>query len=133
MDCPHLEIRIYYEDTDGGGIVYYGNYFRYFERARTEFLRYYDIEVAEYVTKETLFVVSEAHIKYHSSARYNDILVVETELTKMTGVRLYFNHQVREKSTNRLIVSSSTELACINSAGKPRRLPAEIVNKLQFQ
>jgi acyl-CoA thioester hydrolase len=131
MNCPQLEIRIYYEDTDCGGVVYYGNYLRYFERARTEFLRHYGIEVADYASKETLFVVSEAQIKYLSSAHYNDILVIETELTKVTGVRLHFNHEVKEKSSKRLVVTGFTELACVNLTGKPKRLSAEIINKLK--
>jgi acyl-CoA thioester hydrolase len=125
-----MEIRIYYEDTDGEGYVYYGNYLRYFERARTEYLRQQNIEVAEFVSQRILFVVSEVHIKYHSPAYYNDILVINTKISELKGARLTFSHTIREKLTNRLVVSGSAELACVKG-GKPRRIPEKVISCLK--
>ena len=131
MNNPSLEIRIYYEDTDGEGVVYYANYLRYFERARTEFLRDQGFDVAEFAQKGILFIVVEAQIKYHSPAHYNDILVVETEISELKNASFIFSHTIREKSTERIVVTGSVRLACINDNGKARRLPEEMVKSLK--
>lgn len=131
MNSNSLEIRIYYEDTDGEGVVYYANYLRYFERARTEFLRDQGLEVAEFAQEGILFIVVEVQVKYHSPARYNDILVIDTEISELKNASFIFSHAIREKSTNRPVVSGSARLACINQKGKPRRLPEKFAKNLK--
>ena len=69
-----MEVRIYYEDTDCGGVVYYGNYLKYFERARTQYLEERGLSVAELMKEGTVFVVVHAEVDYRSPARYGDRL-----------------------------------------------------------
>lgn len=123
-----MQIRVYYEDTDCGGVVYYANYLRYFERARTEYLRDRGIEVAAFADAGILFVVSHVEISYRSPARYNDLLKMETRISGHTRTRLTFAHTLREQEVSRVVVEGEVTLACIDAQGKPRRLPEEILH-----
>ncbi len=73
-----MEIKIYYEDTDCGGVVYYANYLKYMERGRTEFLAERGVSVKGLMDEGTIFVVTRAELDYKSSARYGDTIVMET-------------------------------------------------------
>jgi tol-pal system-associated acyl-CoA thioesterase len=124
MQTSTIEIRVYYEDTDSGEMVYYANYLRYFERARTEYLRDLGFSVAEYAQKGTLFVVSSAQIKYIAPAFYDAFLVIETQVTEKKGASLTFSHRVIDKASQKLIVTGSAQLVCVNKqTGKPQKLP----------
>ena len=124
----HLSVRIYYEDTDCGGVVYYANYLRYFERARTELLREYGIELREWAGKGTQFVVTRVEIDYKAPARYADLLYIDTAVTKLGKASLTFSHSVRDPD-NRLISESTVILVCTVD-GRPRRIPDEITSRL---
>ncbi len=91
-----MDIRIYYEDTDCGGVVYYGNYLKYFERARTQYLEERGLSVAGLMKEGTVFVVVHAEVDYRSSARYGDRLIVETVVSDMTAASFTFSHVIRE-------------------------------------
>ena len=121
----HLSVRIYYEDTDCGGVVYYANYLRYFERARTEYLRERGVDLGAWAEKGLYFVVSRVEIDYKAPARYSDLLEIETVVTDLSGTRITFSHAVRGQD-DRLIANSVVVLACV-SAGRPRRVPDEII------
>lgn len=125
-----MEIRIYYEDTDCGGVVYYANYLRYFERARTEYLRERGVSVAEYMEQGILFVVAHAELDYLSPGRYNEVLMISTRLM-MGRASLEFSHEVSEKTTGRPVVKGKAVLACVNGAGRPVKVPTEIRELLQ--
>ena len=121
---PHtLPIRVYYEDTDCGGVVYYANYLRYFERGRTEYLRERGIDVADFAAKGTLFVVVHAEIDYRASARYNDLLTIETWISRHTRTTFTFSHVIRHSESGKALVEGEATLACLGSRGKPARLP----------
>lgn len=122
----HLSIRIYYEDTDCGGVVYYANYLRYLERARTEFLREGGIELRTWADKGLYFVVSRVEIDYKAPAGYSDLLEIETTVAGLSKARITFSHTVRDQN-RRLIAVSSVVLVCV-SDGRPRRIPEEIVS-----
>jgi acyl-CoA thioester hydrolase len=126
----HLPVRIYYEDTDCGNVVYYANYLRYMERGRTELLRDMGFELADLHAQDTLFVVVDAHVKYVRSARYNDILDVATSIVDHTPVLLVFHYDITNQD-GVLCVSGDVKAACVNSANKVRRLPKRIVDKLE--
>lgn len=127
-----MEIRIYYEDTDCGGVVYYANYLRYFERARTEYLRGRGVSVADYMEQGILFVVAHADLDYLSPARYDEVLVVSTRLT-LGRASLEFSHGVSEKTTGRPVVKGKAVLACVNVNGRPVKIPAEIRDRLKTE
>ncbi|MBI5137572.1 MAG: YbgC/FadM family acyl-CoA thioesterase [Nitrospirae bacterium] len=124
-----MEIRVYYEDTDCGGVVYYANYLRYFERARTEFLRGRGVDVAHWMERGFLFTVAEAHAKYLASAVYGDLLRVSTRVTAVGRVRFDLAHAITRASDGRVLVTGGTTMACVNS-GRPARVPAPILAAL---
>ena len=119
----HLEVKIYYEDTDAAGVVYYANYLKYMERARTEFLREKGIDVAEHHKKGILFAVVDVDMHYKRPAKLGEIIGVTTEITEMTNVTITIKHQVLRTDT--LLVDATVRLACIDLNGKPRRIPQE--------
>jgi acyl-CoA thioester hydrolase len=126
-----IEIRIYYEDTDCGGVVYYANYLKYFERARTEYLETRGYSVAGLMEQGVVFVVVHAEVDYCSPARYGDTLAVETEVGEVTGAALTFSHVVREKGSGRVVVKGSARLAATDGNGKVKRLDGTMVATLQ--
>lgn len=125
-----MEIKIYYEDTDCGGVVYYANYLRYMERGRTEFLAELGISVRKLMDEGMVFVVSRAELDYLSSARYGDTIVMETSLPEITGATMLFGHTMKEKTTGRPLVSGKVRLVCVDTSSKPKRIPKEIAAKL---
>ena len=125
-----IEVRIYYEDTDCGGVVYYANYLKYFERARTEYLETRGYSVPDLMKQGTVFVVVHAEVEYCSPGRYGDILAIETSVSDITGATMTFSHVVREKISGRICVKGSARLAATNIDGKVRRLDKAIVAAL---
>jgi len=124
----HLAVRIYYEDTDCGGVVYYANYLRYMERARTEHLRERGIELGTWAEKGLYFVVTRVKITYKAPARYSDLLDIETAVTDVSRASLTFSHTVRDQN-GRLIVEGIVILACVSDS-RPRRIPEEIASAI---
>ena len=133
-----MEIRIYYEDTDCGGVVYYANYLRYFERARTEYLESRGIFVKEClpagqagIPQGFFFVVAHQDVDYKAPAFYADILDIKTKISKLSSASLVFDYSVRNKKTSQLIAVASTVLVCVNKALQPIKIPQEVRAKLQ--
>ncbi|HXH64352.1 MAG TPA: tol-pal system-associated acyl-CoA thioesterase [Mariprofundaceae bacterium] len=122
-----LPVRIYYEDTDHGGVVYHANYLKYMERGRTEFLRTGGIELDELEAESgVLFAVTEIRVRYHLPARFNDALAVESALTGMRGARLSFHQVIRRPADAALLVEADVHVACIDRQGKARRIPESV-------
>lgn len=122
---PHrFDLRVYYEDTDFGGIVYYANYLKFIERARSEWVR--DIGMSQIELKEQGIVFAVRHLDadYHLAANYDDELTVLTELTEVTGARFLMDQKIWRGET--LIFSATVTIVCISNSGRPTRLPAEI-------
>ena len=126
-----MEVKIYYEDTDCGGVVYYANYLKYFERARTEYLEMRGYSVTALMEQGIIFVVVHAELDYCSPARYGETLVIETEVGDVTGAALTFSHVVREKVSGRVVVKGSARLAATDGSGKVKRLDRVMVAALQ--
>ncbi len=125
-----MDIKIYYEDTDCGGVVYYANYLKYFERARTEYLADHGLSVAELQQQGTLFLVTHAEVFYRSSARYGETLKIDTIVTPSRKTALLFSHTIHEKKSQRLIVEGSATLVTVDTTGKVRRVPPSILQAL---
>jgi acyl-CoA thioester hydrolase len=125
----HLKIRIYYEDTDCGDVVYYANFLKYMERGRTELMRGLGFELSCLHENDTQFVVAEAHVDYHSPARYNDVLDVATTVKEHSRVSITFHYEISNQHGTSC-VSGDVKAACVSRAGKIKRIPAEIVAKL---
>ncbi len=127
-----LTVRVYYEDTDHGGVVYYANYLKFMERARSEFLRSAGLELDTIEKKlGVMFAVTEANLLYHTPARFNELLTVESKLTQMKGARITFEQKIYRESDHLLLTSGDIRLACITRDGKVNRIPAPVVNALQ--
>ena len=127
-----MDIRIYYEDTDCGGVVYYANYLKYFERARTQYLEERGLSVAGLMKEDTMFVVLHAEVDYRSPARYGDRLTIETLVSDMTAASFTFSHVIRERESRRVVVEGSAKLAAVNGKGKVKRLDKAMVAMLKF-
>ncbi len=125
-----MEKKIYYHDTDAGGVVYYGRYLNYLEEARTEFLEQRGLSVTEFQKKGNLYAVRQCTIVYRSPARYGEILSCTAELKKMTAAQLMFEQKIIEKATGRLVVEAEVNLVCLTLDFKPSVLPEDIRTKL---
>ena len=125
-----MEKRIYYHDTDAGGVVYYGKYLNYLEEARTQFLENQGIDISLFRDKKFLYAVRKCTITYKSPARYGDTIVCSAQLIKMTAVQLVFKQEIRDKQSNRLIVDADVTIVSLNKDFKPTPIPEEIRSKL---
>lgn len=121
-----MEIRIYYEDTDCGGVVYYANYLRYFERARTQFFLDRKMSLADHQKKGALFTVVSAVVNYKSPAYYGDVLEANVIIEGVKGSSFTVHYTLRRKKDDALIATGSTRMACVNTEMKPTRMPPEI-------
>ncbi len=126
-----LEVKIYYEDTDCGGVVYYANYLKYFERARTEFLEKRGVFLKELMDRGVYFVVVSAEVKYHSPGRFADTLIVESTVEEIGYASIIFRHRVSRKQTSELIVSGNVKIASVSGSMRPIRIPEEVLKVLQ--
>lgn len=122
-------IRVYYEDTDMGGIVYHANYLRYIERARSDWVRRLGNDQNAMREAGIVWVVRKLEAEYLATAKFEDELTVETEMEALSGVRLTMSQLVRRGDTP--IFRATVQAVCMNAAGKPVRLPAEIRALLQ--
>ncbi len=126
-----MDVPIYYEDTDCGGVVYYANYLRYMERARTEYLASRGYSVKKLMDEGTIFMVLRVEIDYKSPARYGDVIEIETWVRDVTRATMVFEHIMREKTSKRVFVECRAKVVYVDAHAKPKRLPAEYVEKVQ--
>ena len=125
-----MEVRIYYEDTDCGGVVYYANYLKYFERARTDYLERRGLSVAKLMQEGTVFMVVHAEVDYKSPARYGETLTIETTLDASKNASFTFAHVIREKASGRVVVEGSATLVPTGADGKIKRLDSGLKKAL---
>lgn len=126
-----MEIRIYYEDTDCGGVVYYANYLKYFERARTDYLEQRGFSVAQLMKEGTVFMVVRAEVNYRSPAQLGDILTVETTVDTSKNASVTFSHVFRERDSGRIVVEGSATLVPTGLDGKIKRLDPGLKKALE--
>lgn len=125
-----MEKRIFYHDTDAGGIVYYGNYLKYLEEARTEFLENRGLSVAIFRKRGMIYAVRKCTIVYRSPARYGETLICDATLNKATAAQLIFDQLIHEKESQRLIAEAQVTLACLNQEFKPIPIPEDLKVRL---
>jgi len=106
-------VRVYYEDTDAGGIVYYANYLKFLERARTEWLRSLGIEQASWLAAGVGFVVRQLQLELLQPGRFDDELLVSVEVLKLGRASLQFRQTVRRKNCNTELCSAQVKVACV--------------------
>jgi acyl-CoA thioester hydrolase len=126
-----LPVRVYYEDTDFTGLVYHGNYVRYFERGRSDFLREAGVSHSDLLAGEapTAFVVTRMEVDFRLPARIDDALLVNTTYDTFRGPRLFVTQKITRAGA--LIAEAVVEAACISLDGRPRKPPPGLVERLR--
>jgi len=132
----HWPVRVYYEDTDSGGVVYYANYLKFMERARTEWLRSLGFEQDELREKEgVLFAVHKVAVEYKRPARFNDALIVSAKIKAWGRASLTFQQEVISEMDRQVLCVGEIQIACV-SDGRfrptpiPKALLAELTNAI---
>lgn len=128
-----MDVRIYYEDTDAGGVVYHANYIKYMERARTEYFRDHGFLVAELAADGFVFPVVKLEIDFKAPALHDDLLSVVTSPVRIGGSSITLNQKITRQNDGKLLVEGMVTLACISSALKARRIPLEIREMLKTE
>lgn len=126
-----MEKRIYYHDTDAGGVVYYGRYLSFLEESRTELLDATGLTVKALNDRGYLFAVRKCTITYKAPARYGDCIVCNAKVIKMTAAQLIFDQNIYHKESGQLLVQAEVALACLSLDFKPQELPEDLRSKLQ--
>ena len=122
-------LRVYYEDTDAGGIVYYANYLRFAERARTEYLRSVGADHQTLLAEDGVaFTVRQCSVDYMSPAFLDDPLEVHTRFLEVRGASLSAEQVVKRKTDE--LASLNVRLACVGDDGRPRRMPTALRSAL---
>lgn len=129
--CFEFPVRVYYEDTDAGGVVYFANYLRFMERARTEWLRRLGFDQSELRERQgILFVVRGVEATYHRPARLDDALTVQSRLTSLSRVALRFEQSIEREGET--LVSGSSDVICVGADSlRPSRMPEPLMRVLQ--
>jgi acyl-CoA thioester hydrolase len=124
-------VRVYYEDTDAGGVVYHANYLKFYERARTEMLRALGFQQDQLITEQQLiFVVSGLEIKYRSPARFNEQLQVTATINQVRPVRLVFEQQITRADD--VLSTAMVTVASLDPVSmRPKKIPEDLLIKLQ--
>jgi acyl-CoA thioester hydrolase len=125
-----IPVRVYYQDTDAGGVVFHAQYLAFMERARTELLNAARIDLARIADEDRiLFLVFEIAAKYHQPARLNELLAVTAEVVKMGRASMLFRHRVERGA--QLLVEADVTLALVDrDRMKPARLPERLAKEL---
>ena len=126
-----LQVRVYYEDTGAGGVVYHSNYLNFMERARTEWLRNIGFEQHTFIEKdEILFAVRKVSIDFHKPALFNELLNIKTHIADRRKASLVFK-QVIFNQSEEIICKAEIKIACLNSTTmKPEPIPETIISEL---
>jgi tol-pal system-associated acyl-CoA thioesterase len=126
-----VPVRVYYQDTDAGGVVFHAQYLAFMERARTELLNALGIDLARLAdAQRVLFMVHELKCRYHAPARLNDMLSVSAEVVKMGRASLVFRHRVERGAE--LLVEAEVTLALVDrDRMRPARMPQELQRALK--
>lgn len=119
-----FDVSVYYEDTDLAGIVYYANYLKFIERARSEWVRTLGVDQVRMKAQGIVFAVRRVEADYLSPARFDDQLVVETEPESVTAARMVLSQRVTRGGT--LLFAAQVTLVALSETGHPVRLPADI-------
>jgi acyl-CoA thioester hydrolase len=126
-------VRVYYEDTDAGGVVFYANYLKFYERARTEMLRDMDFEQDQLITQESvIFVVRSVQVDYLKPAKFNDLVVVTAELSLVKSASLTFEQII--KRGDDVLSTATIRIACLDAKFmRPKQIPDTLKRALSYE
>ena len=122
-------VRVYYEDTDSGGVVYYANYLKFMERARTEYLRHLGFEQDQLIEQEnTIFAVRSINVDYHKPARFNEMLEVTAKIIEFKKASMLFEQSIVRTSDQQLLCDGTVRIASLKADSfKPCAIPHAIL------
>jgi acyl-CoA thioester hydrolase len=120
-----MQVKIYYHHTDCGGVVYYANYLKFLEEARTEFLARKGVSVKDWANKGTLFVVSRQEIDYKLPAFYGDTLKIDTSIVEAGRAHIQFEYEIKNQHSE-IVSKAKTILVCVDKNLRPKIIPEEI-------
>ena len=123
------KIKIYYKDTDCGGVVYYANYLAFMEQARTEYLEAKGISLKKLIEEGYQFVVRNVNITYMRPAKYGDTIEIKTELKSIDKIKIVLNNKIF--CGKHLLSEAQTTLICINNSFRPAKIPQYVLEKLK--
>lgn len=129
-----MEIKIYYADTDAGGVVYYANYLKYFEQGRTEYMRQRGIDTIEMTKNDIIFVVVRVEADYLSPARYGNTIIIDTFVEEISHASITFGYKIYlsdKTQSNKILVTGKTKMAMVNTAMKVQKIPPDFIKRLQ--
>jgi acyl-CoA thioester hydrolase len=131
-----LPIRVYYEDTDAGGIVYHAAYLRFAERARTEMLRAVGIDLVKLRDEHgLLFVVRKGEVDYERPAKFDDVLIVQSDLIALGGATATVDQRIHRMAGARelgdKVAAFRAHVACVQNSGRVGRLPADVRDRMK--
>jgi acyl-CoA thioester hydrolase len=126
-------VRVYYEDTDAGGVVYHSTYLNFMERARTEWLRALGFEQDDLIEREhVVFVVRRIEVDFLSPARFNDHVEVSSEIVRAGRASLVFSQEIRRSADASLLCRAQVKVACLDAdAFRPRAIPDHLLTEIQ--
>jgi len=128
IKCEDLKFTIYVEDTDFQGFVYYANYLKFFERARSNFLSNNNLSQRKLIESNTTFVVKEVHIEYFAPAELGDEIIVQSTVEKKSDARMVFSQSVKNLDNNNECVKGLVEVCFINLVTKkPQKFPDDLL------
>jgi acyl-CoA thioester hydrolase len=126
-----MEFRIYYEDTDAGGVVYHSRYLAFFERGRTEYFREKGVLVAAMAEQGNIFPVVRLEVDYKAPAVLDDLVRIETEVLEVGRTSFILGQQVIRVVDGKLLAAGKITLVCVGPGMKAKRLPVEILEVLR--
>ena len=124
MNDFFIEKKMYYHDTDSGGVVYYASYLKHLEEARSEYLLSKGVDLTAYAKEGVVFPVVRLEVDYKSPARYGDILRIFTKVERIGNCSIHILQEIKRGDT--IIIQAKIVWACVDGNMKPRRIPEEI-------
>ena len=127
-----FEQKIYYADTDAYGVVWHGAYLRWLEKGRCDFSEELGFNLAELVKQNIALPVANMNVKFKASAKLNDVLIVETWVSKLTPLCATFSQLIKNRDTNKIYIQADFDVVAVNNDGKLyRRIPEQLKTKLE--
>lgn len=123
--------KVRFVETDAMGVVHHSNYFRWFEMGRVEYLRTVGILLTDLMAKGILFPITDVTCKYYASARFDDYVLIETEMAEVSRAKMIFSYTVRREKDGVVLATGRTTNLFTGANGKIIRLPAEYYSKLE--
>ena len=128
-DNFYHKVKVYYEDTDAGGVVYYANYLKFLERARTEMINSFGLSNNKLLSNhKTAIIVKSCDIKYIKTAKLEDKIKIHSSILSIKRASFFMIQNIKKE--NQLILTSKIQLVTVDLLGKPKKIPAELQKQL---